>query len=117
MRMPRTFEDVAIFAAPGVFVVLWASGFIGAKLGLPYAEPLTFLALRMFGVVVLLAAVIVYATAELCDPLNAVGSVAVLFVGVKIATNECVLPTPSVEVESVADPLASVCVPSVVLPS
>jgi drug/metabolite transporter (DMT)-like permease len=51
--MPRTFEDVAIFAAPGVFVVLWASGFIGAKLGLPYAEPLTFLALRMFGVVVL----------------------------------------------------------------
>ena len=54
MRMPRTFEDVAIFAAPGVFVVLWASGFIGAKLGLPYAEPLTFLALRMFGVVVLL---------------------------------------------------------------
>ena len=54
MRMPRTLEDAAIFAAPGVFVVLWASGFIGAKLGLPYAEPLTFLALRMFGVVVLL---------------------------------------------------------------
>jgi len=41
------FEDAAIFAAPGVFVVLWASGFIGAKFGLPYAEPLTFLALRM----------------------------------------------------------------------
>jgi drug/metabolite transporter (DMT)-like permease len=54
MRMPRSLEDVAIFAAPGVFVVFWASGFIGAKLGLPYAEPLTFLALRMFGVVVLL---------------------------------------------------------------
>src|SRR5262245_21250811 len=54
MRTPRTLEDVAIFAAPGVFVVFWASGFIGAKLGLPYAEPLTFLALRVFGVVVLL---------------------------------------------------------------
>lgn len=54
MRMPRSLEDAAIFAAPGVFVVFWASGFIGAKLGLPYAEPLTFLALRMFGVVVLL---------------------------------------------------------------
>jgi drug/metabolite transporter (DMT)-like permease len=54
MRMPRSLEAVAIFAAPGVFVVFWASGFIGAKLGLPYAEPLTFLALRMFGVVVLL---------------------------------------------------------------
>jgi drug/metabolite transporter (DMT)-like permease len=33
-------------AAPGLFVVLWSSGFIGAKLGLPYAEPLTFLLLR-----------------------------------------------------------------------
>jgi len=54
MRMPRSLEAVAIFAAPGVFVVFWASGFIGAKFGLPYAEPLTFLALRMFGVVVLL---------------------------------------------------------------
>lgn len=31
---------------PGVFVVLWSTGFIGAKLGLPYAGPLTFLALR-----------------------------------------------------------------------
>jgi hypothetical protein len=28
-----------------------ASGFIGAKLGLPYAEPLTFLFSRMFGAV------------------------------------------------------------------
>ena len=45
--MPRTFEDFAVFAAPGIFVVLWASGFIGAKFGLGYAEPLTFLALRM----------------------------------------------------------------------
>ena len=33
-------------AFPAVFVFLWATGFIGAKLGLPYAEPATFLALR-----------------------------------------------------------------------
>jgi len=33
--------------APALFVVLWSTGFIGAKLGLPYAEPFTFLALRM----------------------------------------------------------------------
>lgn len=33
-------------AAPAIFVVLWASGFIGAKYGLPYAEPLTFLLVR-----------------------------------------------------------------------
>jgi drug/metabolite transporter (DMT)-like permease len=47
-----------VFAAPGFFVVLWATGFIGAKLGLPYAEPLTFLALRMGTVVVLLGAIL-----------------------------------------------------------
>ena len=56
--MPRTLEDFAVFSAPAVFVLLWASGFIGAKLGLGYAEPLTFLALRMITVVVLLAIVI-----------------------------------------------------------
>src|ERR1700722_19581113 len=55
--MPRTLEDFAVFAAPGVFVVLWASGFIGAKLGLAYAEPLTFLSIRMIAVMVLLGAV------------------------------------------------------------
>ncbi len=38
---------------PAIFVFLWSTGFIGAKLGLPYAEPMTFLALR-FGIVVAL---------------------------------------------------------------
>jgi drug/metabolite transporter (DMT)-like permease len=37
-------------AAPALFVVLWSTGFIGAKLGLPHAGPMTFLALR-FGLV------------------------------------------------------------------
>ena len=32
---------------PGVFVLLWSTGFIGAKFGLPYAGPFTFLLLRM----------------------------------------------------------------------
>src|SRR3954468_9390757 len=54
----RTVTDAALFAAPGVFVLLWASGFIGAKLGLPYAEPLTFLTVRMSAVVVLLGLII-----------------------------------------------------------
>jgi drug/metabolite transporter (DMT)-like permease len=43
---------------PALFVVLWSTGFIGAKLGLPYAAPLTFLALRFWlaaGLLVLLA--------------------------------------------------------------
>ena len=33
---------------PGVFVVLWSTGFIGAKLGAPYAEPFSFLGIRFF---------------------------------------------------------------------
>ncbi|MDP9399231.1 MAG: DMT family transporter [Actinomycetota bacterium] len=34
-------------AAPALFVLLWSTGFVGAKYGLPYAEPFTFLALRL----------------------------------------------------------------------
>jgi drug/metabolite transporter (DMT)-like permease len=56
--MPRTFEDLAVFAAPAVFVLLWSSGFVGAKFGLAYAEPLTFLSLRMIAAVVLLGVII-----------------------------------------------------------
>ena len=56
--MPRKFEDFAVFAAPAVFVLLWSSGFIFAKLGLSYAEPLTYLSLRMIAVVALLAIII-----------------------------------------------------------
>src|SRR5580700_11929765 len=56
--MPRTLEEAVTFVAPAIFVVLWASGFIGAKLGLPYAEPLTFLWLRMMGAVLLLGIII-----------------------------------------------------------
>lgn len=36
---------------PFIFVVLWSTGFIGAKYGLPYAEPFTFLMWRMVIVV------------------------------------------------------------------
>jgi len=57
--MPSSVEKFAVFAAPGVFVVLWASGFIGAKFGLPYAEPLTFLTLRMALVASLIGIVVV----------------------------------------------------------
>lgn len=32
---------------PILFVFLWSTGFIGAKFGLPYAEPFTFLCVRM----------------------------------------------------------------------
>ncbi len=31
---------------PGIFIFLWSTGFIGAKWGLPYAEPFTLLSMR-----------------------------------------------------------------------
>ena len=37
---------VIMKAAPAVFVLLWSSAFVGAKFGLPYTEPLTFMSLR-----------------------------------------------------------------------
>jgi len=36
---------IGVVAAP-LFVLLWSTGFIGAKFGLPHAEPLTFLSIR-----------------------------------------------------------------------
>jgi drug/metabolite transporter (DMT)-like permease len=55
----RPLADFAVFAAPGVFLVLWSSGFLGSKLGMPYAEPMTFLTIRMAAVVVLLGVIVI----------------------------------------------------------
>lgn len=41
-------------AVPLLFVFLWSTGFVGAKLGLPYVEPMTFLLLRFALVVALM---------------------------------------------------------------
>ena len=46
---------------PFLFVFLWSTGFIGAKYGLPYAEPLSFLLTR-YGLVIALMTVIALAT-------------------------------------------------------
>jgi drug/metabolite transporter (DMT)-like permease len=42
---------------PGVFVLLWSTGFIGARFVLPHSEPFTFLALRFVCAVALLVPV------------------------------------------------------------
>ncbi|MFN3986698.1 MAG: DMT family transporter [Rhodocyclaceae bacterium] len=42
---------------PFLFVLLWSTGFLGAKFGLPYAEPLTFLSIRYALVIALMACV------------------------------------------------------------
>ncbi|HMV21407.1 MAG: EamA family transporter [Betaproteobacteria bacterium] len=46
---------------PFLFVFLWSTGFIGAKFGLPYAEPLSFLLVRYL-IVIALMTVIALAT-------------------------------------------------------
>ncbi|HTQ81644.1 MAG TPA: DMT family transporter [Pseudolabrys sp.] len=65
--MTMRLSDAAAAAAPAAFVVLWSSGFIGAKFGLPYIEPLTFLALRMIFVVLILGAIALVVRARLPD--------------------------------------------------
>lgn len=48
------FARLWLQAMPGLFVLLWSTGFVSAKYGLPYAEPLTFLLLRFALVVALM---------------------------------------------------------------
>jgi drug/metabolite transporter (DMT)-like permease len=60
MRLTR----LAFATAPALFVLLWSTGFIGARLGLPYIEPLTFLAVRMAFAVLIMAAIALFAGAR-----------------------------------------------------
>jgi len=46
MAAPRTLSTTWNAAIPIIFVLLWSTGFIGAKMGMPHAEPFTFLAYR-----------------------------------------------------------------------
>ena len=54
--------------APLLFVLLWSTGFIGAKYGLPYADPFIFLAVR-----VLIASVILFVIAAVVKSPIAIG--------------------------------------------
>ncbi|MBW7850129.1 MAG: DMT family transporter [Rhodospirillales bacterium] len=54
---PASARDPFAAIAPGLFVVLWSTGFIGAKYGLPYAEPYTFLFTRFVIVAAIMAAI------------------------------------------------------------
>lgn len=56
--VPSSPPNIALRAAPLVFVFLWSTGFIGTKFGLPYAEPMTFLMWRMVFVVAILLLVV-----------------------------------------------------------
>jgi len=59
MSSSRQSDDGGLWtdALPAVFVVLWATGFIGSKLGAPYSEPFTFLGIRFGAAAVLMIAI------------------------------------------------------------
>ena len=67
----------AVAAAPVVFVVLWSTGFIGARYGLPYIEPMTFLGIRMASVVAIMLVVALVSGARWPDLHEAGHSLAV----------------------------------------
>ena len=46
MTAVATREDPLLRAMPAVFVLIWATGFIVARYGMPHAPPMKFLALR-----------------------------------------------------------------------
>lgn len=58
---------IAIAVAPMLFVLLWSTGFIGARYGLPYIEPLTFLGVRMVCVVLVMVLIVLVARARWPD--------------------------------------------------
>lgn len=58
--------------APALFVLLWSTGFVGAKYGLPYADPFIFLSLR-----ILIAAFILFAIALVLKLPIAIGTSAI----------------------------------------
>lgn len=75
--MTTAVSRIGLFVTPALFVMLWSTGFIGAKLGLPYAEPFTFLALRMVVATALLLALAGLIRAPWPTDWNEVGHIAV----------------------------------------
>ena len=64
-RQTRVFQSMSpnqpswLVFAPGIFLVMWSTGYVAAKFGLGYIEPMTFLALRFACVVAIMAALFV----------------------------------------------------------
>src|ERR1700722_19763860 len=66
-QMSKDFKKMAARAAPAIFVVLWSTGFVATKYVLRDAEPLTYLAVRMAIVVVLMAVIVLVARPQWHD--------------------------------------------------
>jgi len=60
-------------SAPILFVLLWSTGFIGIRYGIPYAPPFTFIAIRMMIASVLLAVISLAITKRFSHDLPTIG--------------------------------------------
>lgn len=69
-------QSAFVASTPGLFVVLWSTGFIGMKLGAPFAEPFTFMALRMMLVISILLVIIAFTRAPWPRDFVTVGHIA-----------------------------------------
>ena len=58
-------QRLLLVGAPSLFVVLWSTGYISARLGLPYAEAGTFLMMRFALAAIFMAAFVVASRAPL----------------------------------------------------
>ena len=70
-------QSAFVAVTPGLFVALWSTGFIGMKLGAPFAEPFTFMGLRMLLVLSILLAIIAFTRAPWPRNAATVGHIAV----------------------------------------
>ena len=67
-------DNTALFAP--IFIVIWSTGFIIARYGMPYSEPMTFLFLRFAAVVACMLPVVIWVRAP-WPPLRQIGHIAV----------------------------------------
>jgi hypothetical protein len=76
---PPAADHSALFIAwtPALFVILWSTGFIGMRLGTPFAEPFTFMMWRMVIVVSILSVLVLAARAPWPGSLAEAGHIAV----------------------------------------
>jgi len=58
-------QSTLVRIAPAVFVLLWSTGFVGARFGLPYADPMTFTSIRFAIVVGLLGVIVIISRSRL----------------------------------------------------
>jgi len=64
--------------APAIFVLLWATGFLIAKLGVPYAQPMTILAMRFVLAAVMMASVAIVTGAPWPRSWRRIGHIAMI---------------------------------------